>query len=105
MKTKVHYITVLLLILLIAGLSLANMETVKVSYLFGYFKLPLIILILISVLLGAMIASLIGMSKQFAIKTELKQVKKELNTQKQTLEEKRKQAQRDLNHQAQILTE
>lgn len=86
MKTKLHYIAVLLLILLIAGLSLANMETVKISYLFGYFKLPLIILILISVLLGAIVASLIGMGKHLAIKTELKEARKELELQKQKLE-------------------
>ncbi|MBF0786498.1 MULTISPECIES: LapA family protein [unclassified Streptococcus] len=91
MKTKLHYITSLLLILLIAGLSLANMETVKVSYLLGYFKLPLIILILVSVLLGAIIANLIGMGKQFAIKAELKQAQKELENQKRVSAEQAKQ--------------
>ncbi|MTB65162.1 DUF1049 domain-containing protein [Streptococcus sp. zg-86] len=91
MKTKLHYIIVLLLILLIAGLSLANMATVKVSYLFGSFQLPLIILILISVLLGAIIASLLGMGKHFSIKGELKQAKKELEAQKQALKEQAKQ--------------
>nr|WP_119876452.1 LapA family protein [Streptococcus respiraculi] len=103
MKTKLHYIVVLLLILLIAGLSLANMETVKVSYLFGYFKLPLIILILVSVLLGAIVASLIGMSKHFSLKGELKQAKKELEGQKQRLEEKVAQVQLELDQQKQLL--
>lgn len=88
MKTKLHYIAILLLVLLIAGLSLANMETVKVSYLFGHFQLPLIILILVSVLLGAIVASLLGMSKQFSNKAELKQALKELEQQKQALKEK-----------------
>ncbi|MBF0778947.1 LapA family protein [Streptococcus cuniculi] len=86
MKTKLRYIAVLLLILLISCLALANMATVKVSYLFGYFKLPLIILILVSVLLGAVIASLIGTSKHWAIKSELKQAQKELKKQTQDFE-------------------
>ncbi|MER0123928.1 lipopolysaccharide assembly protein LapA domain-containing protein [Streptococcus sp. ZJ93] len=91
MKTKLYYIIVLLLILLIASLSLANMETVKVSYLFGTFQLPLIILILISVLLGAIIASLLSMGKHFSIRGELKQTKKELANQNQAFDEKIKQ--------------
>ncbi|OLF48646.1 hypothetical protein BU202_03260 [Streptococcus cuniculi] len=103
MKTKLHYIAILLLVLLIAGLSLANMETVKVSYLFGHFQLPLIILILVSVLLGAIVASLLGLSKQFSIKAELKQAKKELENQKQRLEEKVAQVQLELNQQKQLL--
>ncbi len=84
MRQKLHYITVLLLILLIAGLSLANMEKVKVSYLFGHFQLPLIILILSSVLLGAIIASLISLGRHWIIKAELKQARKELEQHQQT---------------------
>lgn len=84
MRQKLHYITVLLLILLIAGLSLANMERVKVSYLFGHFQLPLIILILSSVLLGAIIASLISLGRHWTIKAELKQARKELEQHQQT---------------------
>lgn len=84
MRQKLHYITVLLLILLIAGLSLANMEKVKVSYLFGHFQLPLIILILSSVLLGAVIASLISLGRHWTIKAELKQARKELEQHQQT---------------------
>lgn len=105
MKTKLHYIAVLLLILLIAGLSLANMETVKVSYLFGHFQLPLIILILVSVLLGAIIASLLGMGKHFSLKGELKQAQKELEEQKQLLDEKVTQVQLELKQQKQLLAE
>lgn len=105
MRQKLHYITVLLLILLIAGLSLANMERVKVSYLFGHFQLPLIILILSSVLLGAVIASLISLGRHWTIKAELKQAKKELDEQKQRLEEKVHQVQLELERQKQVLTE
>lgn len=84
MRQKLHYITVLLLILLILCLALANMEKVKVSYLFGNFQLPLIILILSSVLLGAVIASLISLGRHWTIKAELKQARKELEQHQQT---------------------
>ncbi|MBF0776921.1 hypothetical protein BVE84_08370 [Streptococcus azizii] len=84
MRQKLHYITVLLLILLISCLALANMEKVKVSYLFGHFQLPLIILILSSVLLGAVIASLISLGRHWTIKAELKQARKELEQHQQT---------------------
>ena len=53
MKEKLHYILLLITVLLVAGISLANMQSVNVSFILFSFKLPLIILILISVLLGS----------------------------------------------------
>lgn len=51
MKERMHYLLLLLAILLIAGLSLANMQSVTVSFILFRFKIPLILLILLSVLL------------------------------------------------------
>ena len=78
MKEKLHYILLLITVLLVAGISLANMQSVNVSFILFSFKLPFIILILISVLLGSITTFLISMVKNFSLKKELKQTKKVL---------------------------
>ena len=78
MKEKLHYILLLITVLLVAGISLANMQSVNVSFILFSFKLPLIILILISVLLGSFTTFLISMVKNFSLKKELKETKKVL---------------------------
>ena len=83
MKERMHYILLLLAILLIAGLSLANMQSVTVSFILFRFKIPLILLILLSVLLGAITTILISMPKNFSLKNELAKAKKELKTKNQ----------------------
>ena len=78
MKEKLHYILLLITVLLVAGISLANMQSVNVSFILLSFKLPLIILILISVLLGSVTTFLISMVKNFSLKKELKKTKEVL---------------------------
>ena len=78
MKEKLHYILLLITVLLVAGISLTNMQSVNVSFILFSFKLPLIILILISVLLGSITTFLISMVKNFSLKKELKETKKVL---------------------------
>ena len=78
MKEKLHYILLLITILLVAGISLANMQSVNVSFILFSFKLPLIILILVSVLLGSVTTFLISMLKNFSLKKELKKTKEAL---------------------------
>ena len=80
MKDKIKYLSLLVAVLLIALLSLANMQSVEINFLFGHVDLPLIILILLSVILGAVVSSLMGMSKSLSINKELKQTRKELET-------------------------
>ena len=80
MKEKLHYILLLITILLVASISLANMQSVNVSFILFSFKLPLIILILVSVLLGSVTTFLISMSKNFSLKNELKKTKEALKT-------------------------
>ncbi|MES9545018.1 lipopolysaccharide assembly protein LapA domain-containing protein [Streptococcus intermedius] len=78
MKEKLHYILLLITVLLVAGISLANMQSVNVSFILLSFKLPLIILILIAVLLGSVTTFLINMVKNFSLKKELKKTKEAL---------------------------
>ena len=80
MKEKFHYILLLITILLVASISLANMQSVSVSFILFSFKLPLIILILVSVLLGSVTTFLISMPKNFSLKNELKKTKEALKT-------------------------
>ena len=78
MKEKLHYILILITVLLVAGIYLDNIQTVNVSFILFSFKLPLIILILISVLLGSVTTFLISMVKNFSLKKELKKTKEVL---------------------------
>ena len=67
MKERMHYLLLLLAILLIAGLSLANMQSVTVSFILFRFKIPLILTTI-----------LISMPKNFSLRNELAKAKKEL---------------------------
>ena len=91
-KNNLHYIALLLLILLIAGISLANMQTVTVNFLLVQFKLPLIILILLCVLLGAFVMTLVNFSKGFgfSLKKELKSTQKQLEEEKKEIKTEEK---------------
>ena len=86
-KKKVQYVALLISILLIAIISLANMQTVTVNFLLVQFKLPLIILILICVLLGSLVTFLVSLPKDCSLKNELKSAKMQLG-QKMAKEEK-----------------
>ena len=80
MKERMYYFFLFFAYLLITGLSLANMQSVTVSFILFRFKIPLILLILLSVLLGAITTILISMPKNFSLKNELAKAKKELKT-------------------------
>ncbi|WP_447454808.1 LapA family protein [Streptococcus fryi] len=80
MKKNITLILLFIVILLTATLSLANMQPVVVNYLFGSFKTPLILLILMSVALGFLIQSLISLPKHFSMRQEINHMKKELQS-------------------------
>ncbi|HFR3691012.1 lipopolysaccharide assembly LapA domain-containing protein [Streptococcus sp. A22] len=88
MKKKLSLIGLLVIIVLTVVLSLANQQVVKVNYIFGYFRLPLILVILGSVFLGLVIQYLLGMSKNMGLKSEIKSLKKQAREQAE-LEEAR----------------
>ena len=79
-KNNLHYIALLLLILLIAGISLANMQSVTVNFL----------LILLCVLLGAFVMTLVNFSKGFSLKKELKSTQKQLEEEKKEIKTEEK---------------
>ncbi|WHY86571.1 lipopolysaccharide assembly protein LapA domain-containing protein [Neobacillus novalis] len=72
MKKQWNLIFVLLLVLIIAVFSVINVEPVTVNYLFGKADWPLILVIIGSVLLGALLAGLIGMMKIYQLQRTLK---------------------------------
>lgn len=77
MKIKFQIILLLLAILLIATLSIVNMQSVSINFLVGSFQLPLIIVILCSVLLGMMITFLLGLPQTFSLKKQVKEMEKQ----------------------------
>ena len=89
-KRNLHYIALLLSILLIAGISLANMQTVTVNFLLVQFKLPLIILILLCVLLGAFVMTLVNFSKGFSPKKRTQEHSKTTGGRKERSQNRRK---------------
>ena len=89
-KKNLHYIALLLSILLIAGISLANMQTVTVNFLLVQFKLPLIILILLCVLLGAFVMTLVNFSKGFSLKKRTQEHSKATGRRKERNQDRRK---------------
>ncbi|HFI0257134.1 TPA: lipopolysaccharide assembly LapA domain-containing protein [Streptococcus suis] len=59
-------------------LSLANRQEVVVHYLFGQYRMPLILVMIGSILIGMSIQDFLGLTKNLSLKSEVKQLKKEL---------------------------
>ncbi|HFI2692106.1 TPA: lipopolysaccharide assembly LapA domain-containing protein [Streptococcus suis] len=79
MKQKLSLIGLVLIILLTVVLSLTNRQVVVVNYLFGQFRMPLILVIMGSLLIGMFIQYLLGLTKNMTLKSEIKTLKKELS--------------------------
>ncbi len=77
MKGQWGIILGLLLALVIAVFAVINVESVRVNYLFGIAEWPLILIILVSVIMGAIIVGALGMVKIYQLQTELKKLKNE----------------------------
>lgn len=75
MKKNLTVIFLVIAIGLTAVLSITNMQSVTVNYLFGTFKLPLILLILVSVFLGMLIQFLLSFFKNMNLRQEIKKLK------------------------------
>jgi uncharacterized integral membrane protein len=76
MKQRLSLIGLLLVIILTVVLSLANRQEVIVHYLFGQFRMPLILVIIGSLLIGIVIQYLIGLTKNLSLKSKIKNLKK-----------------------------
>ncbi|MFC0473631.1 lipopolysaccharide assembly LapA domain-containing protein [Halalkalibacter kiskunsagensis] len=60
---------------IIAIFAVINVEAIRVNYLFGTAEWPLILVILGSVLMGAIIVGAVGMVKIYQLQAEIKRVK------------------------------
>lgn len=79
MKKQWNLLLALFVVLIIAVFSVINVDPVTVNYLFGKAEWPLILVIIGSVLLGALLVGLIGMMKIYQLQRALKKAGGELN--------------------------
>ncbi|MFC4738234.1 lipopolysaccharide assembly LapA domain-containing protein [Bacillus daqingensis] len=77
MKGQWGLIAGLIVILIIAIFAVINVDPVEVNFLFGQGDWPLVLVILASVLMGAVTAGLVGMYKIYQLQQEIKQLKQE----------------------------
>ncbi|MDT8861538.1 lipopolysaccharide assembly protein LapA domain-containing protein [Alkalihalobacillus sp. MEB130] len=63
----------------IAIFAVINVEAVRVNYMFGVAEWPLILVILGSVLMGAIIVGAVGMLKIYQLQAEIKRLKNKQN--------------------------
>ncbi|GAB2560402.1 LapA family protein [Gracilibacillus alcaliphilus] len=80
MKGQTYIISAVVFALIIAIFAVINVDAVEVNYLFGTGHAPLILVILFSVLMGALITAAVGLVRLIRVHRELKTVKMELNT-------------------------
>lgn len=80
MKRQWMIILALLLIILIATFAVLNTDPVPVNFAFAVVSWPLVMVILVSLLIGALIAVLISMSTLLKERKEVKRMKKEVSS-------------------------
>lgn len=79
MKFQWGLLLALIFALIIAIFSVINVNAVTVNYLFGHAEWPLILVILGSVLMGALIVGSIGMVRVFRLQRMVKRLEKQLH--------------------------
>ncbi|MFT9818015.1 LapA family protein [Lysinibacillus sp. NPDC056185] len=79
MKKQWNLILTLIVVLIIAVFSVINVDMVTVNYLFGKAEWPLILVIIGSVLLGALLTGLISMMKIYQLQRALKKAGGEID--------------------------
>lgn len=108
MKGQTYIILFILFTIIVSVFAVLNISEVEVNYLFWQGSSPLILVILFSVLLGAILAMIAGSKKYFQYKKmtkelqhQIKELKQEstvdLNKHKPVQEKKTKQVQEDIN--------
>ncbi|MTT32438.1 DUF1049 domain-containing protein [Terrilactibacillus sp. BCM23-1] len=65
----------LILVLIITLLSVANVDPVSVNYLFGMVDLPLIVVIIVSLLIGALLVGIISSLRIIQLQKKIRQLK------------------------------
>lgn len=79
MKGQWGLVVALVFALIIAVFSVVNVDPVQVNYVFGTAEWPLVLVILGSVLMGAILVLGFGMVKYYKLRRELKRLQKENN--------------------------
>ncbi|MBF0706413.1 LapA family protein [Guptibacillus hwajinpoensis] len=77
MKGQWGLVVALIFALIIAVFSVVNVDPVQVNYVFGTSDWPLVLVILGSVLMGAILVLGFGMVKYYRLKRELRKLQKE----------------------------
>lgn len=75
MKNQWRMILALLIALVVVVFALLNTQKVELNFLFGKFSLPLVLILVVSLLLGALIAVLLSTMTIVGLKRELKKKK------------------------------
>jgi|SRR5699024_288796 len=75
MKAQWALIIGLIFALLISIIAIINFESVSFNYIFGEIEMPLIIIILISAILGALTSGMFSIVKIFNLNREIKMLK------------------------------
>jgi putative membrane protein len=81
MKAQWVLICTLIFALITATFAVINVEPVRVNFLFSEAKIPLILVILGSTLLGGLIVLFLGMFRQFKLQRRIRLLEKRLNDQ------------------------
>ncbi|MFC4388386.1 lipopolysaccharide assembly LapA domain-containing protein [Gracilibacillus marinus] len=79
MKGQTYIVLAIIFSVIIAIFAVINVEPVQVDYLFGTGQAPLILIILFSVLMGAVITAAVGVIRLIKLQREIKQLKQENN--------------------------
>ncbi|WP_085523254.1 LapA family protein [Tuberibacillus sp. Marseille-P3662] len=87
MGSQWRLILALIFALVIGIFSVMNVGAVTVNYVFGQSEWPLIIIILSSVLMGALITGLIGIVRIYKLQREVGQLKRRLSKQEPPVSE------------------
>ncbi|KAB8134767.1 DUF1049 domain-containing protein [Gracilibacillus oryzae] len=79
MRGQTYIILAVVFAVVIAIFAVINVDPVEVNYLFGTGEAPLILVILFSVLMGAVITAAVGIFRLIRLQRELRMLKEENN--------------------------
>ena len=84
MKKKISFYLMIVLVVIFVLFAVTNAQDTVVNFLFAQVKLPLVIVLIASVLIGALIASLFFYFRSRADKKEIKTLKEQLAFKRKT---------------------
>ena len=84
MKFQWSLLLALIFAILVAVFAVVNVEDVPVNYFFGTAQWPLILVILVSALLGALVSGSVAIFRSFVLQRRVKQLEKD-NTAKESI--------------------